>query len=425
MSNCKSIIIVLIYGLTLLSACESERERERGIQAKTVVAPDGSIRLTPEQIKASGIESAPVVEQEVTVSITAIGRVRARVGGEAQVYSPFAGRLIADQSRLPHIGGYVKQGVVIAEVEQMLTAAERAQLAGAAAQFGGNAAQFSATAAQLQAAMDQAQHDVAFEQVELDRAKKLYESGIIALQQYQTAELSLKQAQSKLDGAKRAKSDYDAARTQYEAAQKQQANAPTRAPIRAPISGTIVAADLATGQQLDPAKSLLTIVDLSRVWIEVAIHESLLSRARHAARVTFTTLADPERSYSGELGTIAGVIDPANRQATVIFAVDNPDVSLKIGMTAEARIPTGEKAKALLVPASAALADEGQSFVYVETEAGVFRRRAVTTGAREGDRIAIASGLKAGEKVVTVGAQSLRSETFRGQLSAEPEGEKK
>ena len=422
-------IPIIVCGLMLLSACKSDAEREReqasSVKAKTVVAPDGSIKLTAEQIKANGIQTAPVVEQEVTESITAIGRVKARAGGESQVFSPFPGRLLADPARLPRIGSFVKQGAVIAEVEQMFTAAEKAQIAGAAAQFGGNAAQFSATAIQLQSAMDQAQQKVALHQTELERAKKLYEGGVIALKQLQTAEFNLQQARSELEGAKRAKAQYEAARAQYEAAQTQQKNAPTRAPIRAPISGTVVAADLTAGQQLDSSKSLLTIVDLSRVWIEVAVHESQLPQVRRAARVTFTTPANLERSYSGELVTLAGVIDPANRNATAIFAVSNPDNSLKVGMTAEARIPTGARARAVLVPASAVLSDEGQSFVYVETAAGVFRRRTITTGARDGDKLAVASGLNAGDKVVTIGAQSLRSETFRGQLSTEPEGEKK
>jgi hypothetical protein len=221
-----SLLIALVCGLSLtLVACESEAERERerarGVQAKTVVAPDGSIKLTPEQIKANGLQTAPASEQEVTESITAIGRVRARAGGESQVFSPFAGRLIAAPSRLPRIGSLVKKGMVIAEVEQLLTAAEQAQLSSAAASFGANAAQFSATAIQLQSTIEQAEQDVAFERNELNRSKQLYDDGLISLQQYQTAELNFRQAQTKLDGAKRAKAQYEAVKTQYETAQTQ------------------------------------------------------------------------------------------------------------------------------------------------------------------------------------------------------------
>jgi hypothetical protein len=80
--------VALALGLSVaLAACESaaERERERrpGAPAKTAAAPDGSVRLTPEQAQANGIQTAAVTAAEVAATITAIGRVEARAGGEA------------------------------------------------------------------------------------------------------------------------------------------------------------------------------------------------------------------------------------------------------------------------------------------------------------------------------------------------------
>jgi cobalt-zinc-cadmium efflux system membrane fusion protein len=407
----------------LYAGCGSKTERKlepaRAAETRTDDAPDGAIRLTPEQIKANGIQTAAATEQEIVSTITAIGRVTARAGGEAQVFSPFAGRLSADPTRLPRIGSFVQQGAVIAEVEQLLTAAERAQLSAAAAQFGGTAAQLGATAAQLQATIEQSQHEVALRQTEVERAQRLYQGGAIPLKQLQTAEFNLRQAQASLAGSQRAKEQYETARAQSEAAQRQQISTPTRVPLRAPISGTVVAADLTAGQQVDPAKSLLTIVDLSRVWIEVALHESQLPAVRRAPRVTFTTPSNPDRTYTGQLVTISGVIDPANRNATAIFATDNPGGVLKIGMTAEARIPGGARIQALLIPASAALTEESQSIVFVEAQPGVYQRRRVSLGERNGDSVVVSSGLKAGEKVVSVGAASLRSETMKEQIESE------
>jgi cobalt-zinc-cadmium efflux system membrane fusion protein len=400
------ITVTIVLALSAAGdGCKREAERQTTQNAEPVAAPDGSIRLTPEQVKSNGIQTGAVSEQEITSTFTAIGRVTARAGGEAQVFSPFAGRLVADPVKIPRIGSFVRKGEVIAEVEQQLTVAEKAQISGAAAQFG-------ATAAQFQTEIDQAQREAALRQTELERARQLYEGGVIPLMQLQTAEFNLKQAQTRLDGARRTKA-------QYEAAMSQQSNAPTRAPIRAPISGTVVAADITAGQQTDPAKSLLTIVDLSGVWVEVSIHESRLSEVRRAARVTFTTPANPDRAYTGRIVAIGGVIDPANRSATVIFSVSNPDNSLKVGMTAGARIPGGARVKALLVPASAALTEEGQSLVFVEIGQGVYQRRRVILGERSGDSIVVSDGLKAGEKVVSVGAASLRGETLKGQIEGE------
>lgn len=406
------ITMTLVLALSATGAgCKREAERQPEQNAEPVAAPDGSIRLTPEQVKSNGIQTGAVSEQEIKSTFTAIGRVTARAGGEAQVFSPFAGRLVADPVKIPWIGSFVRKGEVIAEVEQQLTAAEKAQISGAAAQFG-------ATAAQLQTEIDQAQREVAFHQTELERARKLYEGGLIPLMQLQAAEFNLKQAQTRLDGARRAKA-------QYEAAMSQQSNTPTRAPIRAPISGTVVAADITAGQQTDPAKSLLTIVDLSSVWVEISIHESQLPEARRAARVTFTTPANPDRAHTGQIVAIGGAIDPANRSAMVIFSAPNPDSSLKVGMTAEARIPTEKRAQALLIPASAVLYEESQRLVFVEREPGVFERRQVTIGARQDNRIIVTSGLRVGEKVVSVGAQSLRSEMLKGQIPTEADDDEK
>jgi cobalt-zinc-cadmium efflux system membrane fusion protein len=397
------IIASLIGSLSFFAGCGSktEREEEEGskAQAKSVVAPDGSIHLTPEQVQANKIQTTAVVERELASTISAIGRVTARAGAEAQLFSPFLGRIIADPARIPRIGSVVRRGQAVAEVEQLVTAAEKVQ--------------YNASITQLQSAIDQTKQEVALRQIQLNRAHRLYAGGAIALKLVQESEFNLKQAQERLDGAKLQKA-------QYEAALSVQNTKPRRAPIIAPITGIVTVSELVAGELTDPSKSLLTIVDLSTVWVEAPIHESNLQSVRSARRAEITTPASPGRTYSGSLVTVGNVVDPTNRTVPVTFAVDNPDASLKIGMTAEARVATGPTTKALLVPASAVLFEEGQSVVYVESEPNVFRRRAVTTGERKEDLIVVTSGLNAGEKVVSVGAASLRSENLKGQI---PTGE--
>jgi cobalt-zinc-cadmium efflux system membrane fusion protein len=392
---------LLVLGL-LVTACKSEKgEREAGssVQTKSVLAPDGSIHLTLEQVQANKIQTTTVVERELASTISAIGRVTARAGAEAQVFSPFVGRIIADPARIPHIGNLVRRGQAVAEVEQLVTAAEKVQ--------------YNASITQLQSAIDQTKQEVALRQIQLNRAHRLYADGAIALKLVQESEFNLKQAQERLDGAKQQKA-------QYEAALSVQNTKPRRAPIIAPITGIVTVSELVAGELTDPSKSLLTIVDLSTVWVEAPIHESNLQSVRSARRADITTPASPGRTYSGSLVTVGNVVDPTNRTVPVTFAVDNPDVSLKIGMTAEAHVATGPSAKALLVPTSAVLFEEGQSVVYVESELNVFHRRAITTSERKEDLIVVTSGLNAGEKVVSVGAASLRSESLKGQI---PTGE--
>ena len=408
MRNRELTLAMLILLWSLSTACKTETEREPkagpSTQPRSPVASDGSIHLTPEQVQANGLQTETVLIQKLAPTLAAIGRVVARAGGEAQIFSPFAGRLVADPARLPHVGSAVSKSQVLAEVEQFVTASEQAQ--------------FAATQAQLQSAFEQAQHEIQLRQTELDRSRQLYEGGAIPLKQVQAAEFELKQAESRLDGARHAKA-------QYEAILSQQNSRPRRLPILAPISGTVVAADLTAGQQTDPTHSLMTIVDLSRLWVEVTLHESDLSLIRRTKSIEFTTPASPGRTYTAKRITIGSLVDPANRTLTAVFEANNPDGSLKIGMTAEARIPTGPSARVVLIPVAALLSIEGQPAVYVETEMGVYQLRRIVTGQRNGENIAVTQGLKEGEKVVTVGAGTVRSEALKNQIPTEAEVEKR
>ena len=85
----------------------------------------------------------------------------------------------------------------------------------------------------------------------------------------------------------------------------------------------------------------------------------------------------------------------------------------------------GAPQKAILILASAVLSEEGVSSVFVETEPGVFRRRIVMPGQRRGEKMVISGGLQAGEKVVSVGAQALNSETLKGLIPVLEEGEQR
>jgi RND family efflux transporter MFP subunit len=372
------------------------------VQTKVVVAPDGSIHLKPEQIKANGIETSEVIERDVTPSINATGHVKARAGGEAQVFSPFPGKLITDSARLPRPGDFVRQGQLIGEVEQQFVASERLQM--------------TATMVQLEASIELAQQEVNLRQTEANRAQQLYDGGAIPQKQLQSAQFDLKNAASKLEGAIRTKQQYEEARSQSNATAR-------KAPITIPISGTITSVDLAAGQQVDPSKSLLTVIDLNDVWIEAAVHEKDLPRARHAASAEIQ--AAGTHAITGRLVTVGNVVDPENRTVPVTFNVANSGSALKIGMYVDVRIPTGPETKALTIPAAAVLPEQGATSVFVETQPGVYLKRVVTLGERAGSAAVVMSGLSKGERVVSTGAQMLRSESLKAQIPVEDVGEKR
>jgi len=390
-----------------LAACESEteRERERGrqVQVKPGTAPDGTVHLTAEQMRTNNIQTTTTVEEDIAPAITATGRVKPRAGAESQVFAPFPGRILASAAQTPRLGGEVRAGQLLAEIEQVFAASERVQ--------------FRAAALQLQTDIDQSRQEVDLRQKEFDRARQLYEGGAIALKEFQAAESNVRQAQAKLEGAQRAKAEYD----QTAAQQSEQ----RRTPIRAPISGTIVATALVSGEQVDPSKSLMTIVDTGTVWAELAVHESEFAQIRRAVDAEIVVSSDLSRTHTGRLVNVGVAVDPENRTIPVTFEVPNPDRSLKIEMAIEAQIPTGPGQKTIVVPAAAILSEQGISSVFVEIQPGVFQRRVVTLGHREGAYVAIVSGLRPDEKAVSVGAQSLNSEALKSLIPADEEGGKR
>src|SRR5213594_223681 len=250
MRECVLAFLLLIA----LGACKSEKDRgaEQQAQPRSGVVPDGAVHLTADQIKTNNIQTTEAVEQDISPTIIAIGRIKPRSGAESQVFAPFAGRILADPDRVPRLGAQVRSGQLLADIEQIFAASERVQ--------------FKTAALQLQSEIDQARQEVDLRQKEFDRSRQLYEGGAIALKEFQTAESNLKQSQAKLEGAQRAKAEYD----QTAAQQSEQ----RRTPIRAPISGTITSVTLTPGEQVEPSKSLMTIVDTGTVWAEVAVHES-------------------------------------------------------------------------------------------------------------------------------------------------------
>ena len=187
-----------------LLACKSEAEREREqrqqVQTKSGSAPDGSIHLTAEQIRANNIQTTTAAEEEISQAVIAIGRIKPRAGAESRVFAPFSGRLLADAAQVPRPGTEVRAGQVLAEVEQMFAASERVQ--------------FKTASLQLQTDIDQARQEIDLRQKEFDRARQLYEGGAVALKEFQTAESNLRQAQAKLEGTQRAKAEYDQAAAQ-------------------------------------------------------------------------------------------------------------------------------------------------------------------------------------------------------------------
>lgn len=189
--------------------------------------------------------------------------------------------------------------------------------------------------------------------------------------------------------------------------------------VASPFAGVVVAREASLGEMADPADTLFTVADLSRLWIELDIYERDLSRVKAGQPVAVAVTAYPGRTFPGRIVYVGAILDPLTRTVRARVEIPNPGAALKPGMFATAIVQVGGSGVAsAVVPESAVQELEGRKVVFVPGDAaGEFRPVRVTIGATlDGDRVVILSGLSPGSRVVTTGAFALRSELAKGEI---------
>ena len=171
--------------------------------------------------------------------------------------------------------------------------------------------------------------------------------------------------------------------------------------VRAPLSGRVIDLATAPGQyQNDPAAVLMTIADLSSLWVTAGVPEKDLQRVfvGQQARIEFS--AYPGHRFEGQVQLVGDVLVPETRTVKVRIRLANPEGRLKPGMFARVTLSGPESAE-LLVPAAALQLRGEHSFLFVEKSPWTFERRAVEVGESLPQGVCIAHGLAPGDRIVT------------------------
>jgi membrane fusion protein, heavy metal efflux system len=369
-------------------------------------ADAGTVKFLMEQQWAIRMKLAKATPAAAARQITATGRVVPAPGRHVVVAPPVAGILTG--ATLPRVGQAVDRGQTIATVRQMLTAAEAAQVAAGQAQAQIETVRLEAERRRLAEAIKEAEVRRDHAKVELERAQRLYEAKAYAIRQVQAAEVDYRAAEAALAAAVAQRDAVAAARIPA----TDPATGATH-PIQAPIAGTIVRVAKGVGEQVAAGEAILELLDPSTVWIEIPIFERDLPRLGKQTRAFFTTPAAPGKEYTGRLVDAGAIVNRETRAATMVFEVPNPDRTLRVGLQANVRLDAEERANVLMIPREAVLESEGKRFVYVLVSGEDFQRREVVVGDEYGDQVAILSGLKPDERVVTQGAYQLRQHELR------------
>jgi RND family efflux transporter MFP subunit len=214
--------------------------------------------------------------------------------------------------------------------------------------------------------------------------------------------------------AARAKSGLDRAEVAVQKARLEL----SRSRVRAPFAGRVANVKVQPGQWVRPGDELMTVVELSRVKVEVQVLEGQIAflTPGRSARVHFA--AFPDESFVGRIETINPIVDQATRSARVVVFVPNPDGKLLPGMYARVSLDARRFADRILVPRSAILERDRRKmlFVFEPGEAGATRGfakwRYVTTGLENDSVVEIVQNddtemVSPGEVVLTAGHHTL------------------
>ena len=267
-------------------------------------------------------------------------------------------------------------------------------------------------------------------QAQLKAKKTAYD---VALSSYNRLSKLYTQKATSLDSLNTAKSTLDNAKAEMEAieANIKQAEIEVNTAetnvgytkITAPMDGTVISVPVSEGQTVNANQTtptIVTIADLSKMKIKPEISEGDITKVKAGQEVSFTILSDSQTVYHSVIDSV----DPANTttsdssstssstssssssstsSAIYYYAnvlIDNPDRTLRIGMTTENNIKIANAKDVLLVSNMAIQKRDGKSFVNVLNDKNQSEPREVETGVQSDFHTEIKSGLNEGEKVI-------------------------
>jgi cobalt-zinc-cadmium efflux system membrane fusion protein len=349
-----------------------------GVTAASCTAPPGDPREeAPPQLKVERVKDRDVfdvtkperfrleraVSHTATTELRVTGTVSPDVSRNVPVISLASGRVIEIRAR---VGDSVTQGQVLLRVQS-------ADISGAYSDY------------------QQAVADEALASKQLERSKRLFERGAVALKELEVAQATADKAQVTV-------------RTTTDHLHVLGVDPDHPSPIvdiHAPVSGVITDQQVtnAAGVQALGAQSPFTISDLSHVWIVCDVFENDLASVHFGEHADIRLNAYPDRVLTGTISNIGPILDPNIRTAKVRIEVQNPGL-MRPGMFVTATFYGRQETRAA-VPAAAILHMHDRNWVFVPVQGSQFRRTEVIGGDMLGDGLQeVKSGLTAGQLVI-------------------------
>ena len=173
--------------------------------------------------------------------------------------------------------------------------------------------------------------------------------------------------------------------------------------ISAPVSGSVIDLAVAPGAFWnDLTAALMTVADLSTVWVTANVPEKDTSLVAKGQLADIMFAAYPGEVFKGEVLFVSNVLDLDTRRTKVRISIENPALRFKPGMFANVMF-FGPRQLLATVPTTALVLKDDTNRVFAEVAPWTFEAVSVETGFQRGGETVIHSGLKVGDRVVVKG----------------------
>lgn len=381
--------------LNLIVVAES-CSKTSGKQVDNVAARPVSVRMIPVEQKQlrRNVESVGSLFplDEVTVSSEVEGRV---------------------EQVLVDVGDHVTAGQTIVKVVptelQLTLDQQRATLQQARARLGLPENVEDVKDVREAAEVKKAAADLADARQKYERAKTLFEQGLLPKQSFDEAESRNNAARAAYDLSVQGVQNLRAALAQSRAAAALAQKKVADSIIRAPFAGQIKERSVTQGQYLKVQTPVMVIVNVDPMRVRLRVPEKMAAWVKTGQEVTVTVEAYPGRSFTGKISRINPSVDQQTRAFEVEAMIVNHEALLKPGFFVKASIPSSFIVDSLFVPEDALLYVYGVYKVFV-IDGNTVKEKEVKIGERSGSEVEILEGLAQGDRIAVAvkGGQELK-----------------
>ncbi|MCA9803060.1 MAG: efflux RND transporter periplasmic adaptor subunit [Cyanobacteria bacterium HKST-UBA02] len=389
-----------IIAAAVLTSCTTGPESAKHPDTHQISGP-AILQLDKDQLTEIHLTTAGVESSLVDTEIELVGQVEENDYLSTPVISLVPGKI---EKVLVQLGDTVRKGQVLAKIRSDEVARIEADLL---KEVLGYEADIEQTKVELEVARKT-----------FERHQQLFEEGIGARAQLETAKGELQKAEARLvslNEKKRSAILTTCERLKLFGMTRKEIDRllETRIvdnmfDVVSPRNGTIVERHVDIGQLLEVSQNMFVVSDLSEVWVSAQVFEKDIDEIADGDHEPAIVLVDsfPGRTFHGEVDYIGATLDPKSRTLPVRATVSNPGCMLRPRMYARMIVTIGRR-RALVVPTAAVQRTGESQLVYVVRNNRTFEERKIDIEGTRGRLALVGKGLRQGEKVVVGGSLQL------------------